>query len=141
MLFRIIKNIKNRIRVNSEKDAVHEDQLKIYFDINNLVKKLSAIFSKKSRQIRGHIHFYFQDKTDHIILAWSKGKVKQIIAKSPHCKKGEYVKWGSSQFCDYKPEDVLGKLYDKIKDIRIDDGNFRKTWPSYAKFIKWLTES
>jgi hypothetical protein len=115
--------------------------LQACLDPNDLVERLSEVHFKNTNHRSGHIHFYFRGKSDHIIIVWSKGQLKKIIAKSPHCKKGQYVRWEGSQFSDYRCEDVLEELSDEIELVTIDDGGFNKSWPSYSLFMKWLLQS
>ena len=114
--------------------------LHAYLDVNDLVEKLSHVHFKYTKHHSGHIHIHFRDKSDHIILAWSKGKLKRIIAKSPRCKKGQYVHWKDSEFHDYNRKDVLGELCNEIELITIDHNDSEKTWPSYYDFIDWLMQ-
>ena len=106
-----------------------------------LVETLSSVFFEKTKHASGHIHFYFWNKTDHIVFTWLKGRLKKIVAKSPSCKKGRYVHWKGSQFCDYKREDTLEHLRDEIECIEIDRKSFSRAWPSYAGSVKWLTQN
>ncbi len=115
--------------------------LRACLDPNDLVEWLSEVHFVNTSHRSGHVHFYFRDKSDHIILVWSKGQLKKIIAKSPRCKKGQYIRWEESQFRDYQSEEILEKLCDEIELVRIDDGGFNQSWPSYAGFINWLRES
>ncbi len=115
--------------------------LQAYLDPNDLVEKLSQVHLKNTKHHSGHIHFHFRDKSDHIILVWSKGKFKQTIAKSPRCKNGQYVHWKDSEFRDYNREDVLGELCDEIELVTIDHDCLNKTWPSYYDFIDWLLQN
>lgn len=101
---------------------------------------LALALSKRLKSTSGHIHSHFQNKSDHIVLVWSNGLLKRIVAKSPHCKKGQYVKWKHSLFCDYKQEEVLEKLCDEIERVEIDGNGFNKTWSSYGDLVWWLVE-
>ena len=114
--------------------------LHAYLDPNDLAKKLSQVHFKDTKHNSGHIHIHFRDKSDHIILVWSEEKLKRIIAKSPRCKKGQYVHWKDSEFRDYNREDVLCELCNEIELITIDHNGSEKTWPSYYDFIDWLMQ-
>ena len=107
-------------------------------DPGYLAEWLSTASFEKTKDTSGHIHFYFRNKSDHIVFVWSEGKLKKLAAKSPGCKKGQYVHWKDSQFRDYNRDDILGKLYKEIECIEIDGDNFSKTWPSFNEFIEWL---
>ena len=72
------------------------------------------------------------------MIVWSNGMLREIAAKSFGRKKGQCVKWGKSQFCDYRREDVLEKLHSEIERMEVNEGDFNKTWPSYSQFIDWL---
>lgn len=115
--------------------------LNAYLDANDLVEKLSHVHFTKTNHRSGHIHIHFRDKSDHIIILWSKGMLKRIIAKSPRCKKGRHIRWKNSEFRDYNREEVLGELCNEIELITIDQDGFKKTWPSYYDFIDWLLAS
>jgi hypothetical protein len=115
--------------------------LNAYLDPNDLAEKLSEIHYKDTKHRSGHIHIHFRDKSDHIILVWSKGQLKRIIAKSPRCKKGQYVHWKDSEFRDYNRQDVLGELCNEIELITIDHDGVKNTWSSYYDFIDWLLQS
>lgn len=108
---------------------------------NYLAERLSSVLFKITQCTTGHIHFHFRAKSDHIILIWSEGTLQGVVAKSPYCKKGEYEEWENSQFSSYQPEDIFKQLYQQIKRIKIDRGDFRKGWSSYTKFIKWMAEN
>ena len=131
-----------KIRQNNRgDDAGDEISVDVYLDPDYLVERLSRVLSKETNDASGHVHIHFRNKSDHIILTWSEGKLGKILAKSTSCKKGQYVHWGSSQFCDYEPEDVLRELYNEIEHIHIDSKKFNKTWLSYTEFIRWLIEN
>ena len=110
---------------------------KACLDPDELAARLSGVFFKKTGRSDGHVHFYFRNKSDHIILTWFEGGIDKILAKSANCEKGQYTHWTNSEFSDYERKDVLKELHKEIKRIEIDKG-FNKTWPSYDKFIKWL---
>lgn len=115
--------------------------LQACLDPNDLIEKLSEVHFKNTNHRSGHIHFYFHGRSHHVIFVWSKGRLKRIIAKSPRCKKGQYIHWNDSQFSDYHCEDVLEELCDEIELVTIDDGGFNMSWPSYSRFMKWLLQS
>lgn len=115
--------------------------LRACLDPYDLVEWLSEVHCMNTGRRSGHVHLYFCNKSDHIILVWSKGRLKRIIAKSPRCKKGQYIRWEESQFRSYQREDVLEKLCDEIELVKIDDGGFHKSWPSYAGFVNWLRQN
>jgi len=50
------------------------------------------------------------------------------------------MKWDKSEFADYKREYVLGEFYNEIEHMKIDEGGFNKTWPSWQAFIDWLVK-
>ena len=108
---------------------------------DRLVGNLTLGLSKKTKSTSGHIHFYFQNKSDHLVFVWSNGLLKRVVAKSPHCKKGQCIKWENSQFCDYKQDKVLEILCDEIEYAEIDGDGFNKRWPSYNDLIRWLVEN
>jgi len=104
----------------------------------NLIERLSAYMLAITHHHSGHIHFYLRGKSDHIIFIWLQGKLRRIEAKSPDCEKHECIEWEDSQFCDYKPKNVLRKLHNEIECMEINGHTFKKRWPSYIKFIEWL---
>lgn len=104
----------------------------------HLVGNLTLSLSKKIKSTSGHIHVHFRNKSDHLVIVWSNGVLREIVAKSPGCKKGRCVKWAKSQFCDYKREEIIEKLHSEIERMEVDEGDFKKTWPSYSDFIDWL---
>ena len=108
---------------------------------DRLVGILTLALFKKTKSTSGHIYFHFQNKSDHIVFAWSHGLLKEIAAKSPGCKKSRCSNWEKSEFCDYTREEVLEELYDEIERIEIDREDFNITWPSYSEFIRWLIEN
>lgn len=108
---------------------------------DQLVGHLTLSLSKKIKSTSGHVHIHFRNKSDHIVIVWSNGRLREIGAKSAGCKKGQFVKWEISQFCDYKGQEVLEKLYDKIESMEIDGEEFNKIWLSYNEFIRWLVEN
>ncbi|MBW8039376.1 MAG: hypothetical protein FVQ85_05200 [Planctomycetes bacterium] len=122
-------------------EFLRDEISQVYLDPNYIVEILSSIFAKNINAISGHIHFHFQDKSDHAIFFFSEGKLRKIAAKSPECKKGQYVHWRDSEFCDYEHEDVLQRFHDKIECIEIYMDGLRKKWSSYPKFMKWLVEN
>ncbi len=126
---------------NSKDIDIINETAKACFNPSYLAERLNSILFNKTKHTSGHVHFHFRNKSDHIILTWSNGKFKKILAKSITCEKGQYVHWDNSQFCDYEPEDALRKLYNEIEHIQIDDEKFNKTWPSYTEFIKWVIEN
>ncbi len=107
---------------------------------DRLVGNLTLALSKKIEGTSGHVHIHFRGKSDHLIIIWSNGRLREMVAKSPGCEKGQCVKWDESQFTDYKREDVLREFYNEIERIRIDSGGFNKTWPSWQAFIDWLIQ-
>ena len=110
------------------------------YDPDCLVKKLSDVFSRKTRRRSGHVHFYFRNKSDHIILLWLEGWLDKILAKSANCKKGRYTHWEDSGFSNYKRQDILQELHNEIERVEIDSG-LSKAWSSYAQFVNWLTKN
>jgi len=124
--------------MNNENGKIIEDTARECFNVQCFIKKLSSRYLSETKQFTGHIHFHFRKKSDQIIFVWSMDQLKRIVAKSQHCKKNQYVPWGSSEFRDCKPEDVLGKFYNEIEYIETDEPFFSKKWLSYAEFIKWL---
>lgn len=119
---------------------VRNETLQQCLDPDRLVGNLTLALTKRIKSTSGHVHIHFYDKSDHLVIVWSNGKLREIVAKSQDCEKDQCVKWDRSQFADYKREDVLGQLYNEIEQIRIDDGGFNKTWFSYSEFIEWLIE-
>jgi len=133
---------RKKTKRNNMDDGIRDEISQVYLDSNYIVERLSSKLAKKTNETLGHIHFYFRNKSDHIIPVWSEGKLRKIIAKSSSCKKSQYIHWRDSEFCDYEREDVLRIFHNEIKHIEIDDvDGFRKIWPSYSKFVKWLVES
>jgi len=130
-----------RTKQNNRTLDIKNETSQGYLDPGYLVEKLSAILFKKTKRTSGHIHFHFRNKSDHIIFFWSEGKLKKIVAKSPSCKKGQYVHWKHSQFCDYKRKQLLRELLSQIERIEIDGENFNKAWPSYNEFARWLIQN
>ncbi len=123
----------------SEKEEKDRGEIaKEYLNPDDLVRKLSAVFRKETGRQWGHVHFYCRGKSDHIILVWKEGKLDKLIAKSPGCEKGEYVRWEESQFSPCKKNDVIRELYKEINRVVIDDEDFYKAWSSYGEFVKWL---
>jgi len=110
-------------------------------NLDRLVGNLTLALSKKTKSTSGHVHIHFHGKSDHIVVIWSNGRLRKIVAKTPRCEKGLCVKWENSQFCDYERGKVLEKLYDKIERIEIDEEEFNKTWASYDELISWLIEN
>jgi len=121
------------------RDLMHRND--IMCKVNDISGNLTLGLSKKTKSTSGHIHFYFRNKSDHIVIVWSNGLLKRIVAKSPHCKKGQCVKWEYSQFCDYKREEVIEKLCEEIEYAQIDRDGFNKRWSSYGDLIWWLVEN
>ncbi|MFH1519937.1 MAG: hypothetical protein ABIE75_05165 [Candidatus Omnitrophota bacterium] len=123
------------------KESIIKELSEACFNPNYLVKRLNRVLFRDAQRTSGRIHFHFQNKSDHIILIWFKGRLKDIVVKSPDCKQSESVKWNDSQFFNYQPENVLEQLYQQIVQIEIDEHNFRKRWLAYDEFIKWLIKS
>jgi len=115
----------------------HGDLFEDCLDPEKLAENLARVFLKKTSHSVGHIHFYFRNTSDHVILIWAEGKLAKVLAKSPHCEKGEYTRWSESQFCDHERKAVFKTYHPQISRIEIDEG-LRKSWPSYPKFINWL---
>ena len=130
-----------RTKQNNRALNIKNETSQVCLDPGYLVENLSAILFKNTKRTSGHIHFYFRNKSDHIIFSWSEGKLKKIVAKSPSCKKGQYVHWKHSQFCDYECEQILRELLSQIERIEIDGQNFNKARPSYNEFARWLIQN
>ena len=111
------------------------------FDPDYLVERLHRVFFEQTDSESGHIHLYFRNKSDHIIIIWSEGQLRKIAAKSPNSGKGQYIHWIDSEFGDYERQDILRKLHNEIECIKIDMDGFDRTWPSCAEFMKWLEEN
>lgn len=107
-------------------------------DPDKLSENLTLALSKKMNGTSGHIHIHFRGKSDHLIIVWSHGRLREIVAKSQGCEKGQCVKWDRSEFADYEKKDVLVQLYGEIELMRIDEGGLNKKWRSYSEFIDWL---
>lgn len=107
---------------------------------DRLVVNLTLAFSKKIKSTSDHMHINFCGKSDHLVVVWSSGRLREIAAKSPRCEKGQCVKWDRSQFADYKREEVLGQFYNEIEHIRTNEGGFSKTWSSWQGFVDWLIQ-
>jgi len=132
---------RKKTKRNNSDNGIRDEISQVYLDPNYIVERLSCILAKKTNQTSGHIHFYFQNKSDHIIPIWSEGKLRKIVAKSPNCKKGQYIHWRDSEFCDYERKNVIRQFHNEIMRIKIDVNGFSKTWPSYTKFTKWLIKN
>ena len=126
---------------NNKKVDVSGEISQAYLDPNYLAEKLSSLLFEKTKHTSGHVHIHFRNKSDHIILVWSQGKLKRIIAKSPGCKKGEYKSWHDSEFSDYERDDVFRELYNEIECLEIEDNSLNETWASFSEFINWLIEN
>lgn len=127
-----------RPKQNTRNISIKSEMRKACLNPDYLVKKLSVALFKNTRHVMGYIHFYFRDESDHIVLICSKGRLKQIVVKSPDCKKDEYVEWGISQFRNHKHENVLKELYHQIGYIEIEGSGFTKIFTSYDEFIQWV---
>lgn len=124
--------------MNNENSKIIDEISRECLNVECLIKKLGSRYLSETQQFSGHIHFHFRQKSDHIIFVWSMEQLKRIVAKSQDCEKNKRIPWESSQFCDCKPEDALGKFYNEIEYIEVDEPFFSKKWLSYAEFIKWL---
>jgi len=83
-------------------DDVKREIFQEHLNPDRLAENLSLALSKKTGSTSGHIHIHFCGRSDHFVIVWSNGRLKQIVAKSPRCKKGRYLRWEYSQFCDYE---------------------------------------
>lgn len=102
---------------------------------------MGEVFKKFTGRDEGHVHFMYKEKKGHLILVLHKGKLKQIVAKSPGCKKGEYTDWSESEFSDYSPKKAFLKFSDQVDRIIIDDRKFKKSWKSMDDFMNWLDKT
>lgn len=133
--------LRKKTKRNNMDDRIRDKISQVYLDPNYIVERLSSILAKETNGTSGHIHFYFRTKSDHIILIWSEGKLRKIIAKSLSCEKDQYVHWTDSEFCNYEREDILRRFHNEIERVEIDVAGFRKMWPSCPKFMKWSVEN
>ena len=115
-----------------------DESSQMYFDPDYLVERLHRVFAERTNSDSGHIHLYFRNKSDHIIIIWAKGQLRKIVAKSPNCRKGQYVRWMDSEFGDCERWDILRKFHNEIEYIKINMNGFDRTWSSCADFMKWL---
>ena len=111
------------------------------FDPDYLVERLHRAFAERIDSDSGHIHLYFRNKSDHIIIIWSEGQLRKIAAKSPNCRKGQYIHWMDSEFGDCERQDILRKFHNEIECIKIDMDGFDRTWSSCADFMEWLEKN
>jgi hypothetical protein len=82
-----------------------------------------------------HIHIYFQNLQDHIVLICHENKFKKIVVKTSDCKSSTYGNWADSCFSKYSQESVLVELSNLIDRIEIDTVKPKKTW-YYEEFFE-----
>lgn len=136
--FMIFAGKSKRSKQNIADVDIRNQISQVCLNPNGLVEKLSNVLFKKIKHTSGHIHIHFRGKSDHLVIVWPNGMLREIVAKSQGCEKGQCVKWDKSQFTDYKREDVLGEFYNEVERMEINEGRFNKTWPSYQAFTDWL---
>ncbi len=136
----IFKRRAKRTERNSITADIRNEISQKCLDPERLVGNLTLALSKKINGTSGHVHIHFRNKSDHLVIVWSNGRLREIVAKSPRCEKGQCVKWDRSQFADYEREEVPGQFYNEIERIRTNEGGFSKTWSSWQGFIDWLIQ-
>lgn len=126
---------------DKETEFASNELSKACLDPERLAGHLTLALSKKTKSTSGHTHIYSRSRFDHIVCVWSKGALRDIAAKSPHCQKGQCVKWEESECSDYEPKKVLSRFYDDVSSIQMDGERLAKTSRSYSELIRWPSKN
>jgi CheY-like chemotaxis protein len=86
----------------------------------------------------GHVHFHVEGHSDHIVLLCNRRAMGKVIAKSPACKGGEYIKWEHSSLAKCNQETIISDLSGSMNLVRVDAADYKMSWPTLADFLCWL---
>ena len=109
-------------------------------DPDKLAEQICIAFKKKTGVTGGHVHFRYKGRKDSIALICDNLRLEDIIAKNKHCKSGECLVWGDSEFRRFSPKDAFLNLLSEIETIEIDHPLLKNKWTSFNEFQAWLNE-
>lgn len=110
-------------------------------ELDELIPRLCAVFKKTTGHSRGHIHFRYKGKRDHLVLVIHSESLIRIVTKNEQCKKGKCLSWRKSEFSDFSPQEAFLRFFDQIDTITIDEPGFKRTWDSLDDLLNWLNKT
>ena len=108
------------------------------FDPDALVRLISQAPVDGASLGSGHLHIHVSGFSEHLLLVWEDGMLREVAAKSARHASGRCGSLRNSAFRRHSPHAVLARLRDRLAQVRLHCGSYERTWTSFAEFRSWL---